>query len=84
MGVEAVLILGRRIDEVVAHPNHRREFEPVGWVEIGVADAAIDRAVSEAQIGEAGGIVVADRDVACPIDHVVVDALVPLQRRLRE
>jgi hypothetical protein len=37
--------------------NHRREFESVRGVEIGVADAAVYRSVSETKIGEAGRIV---------------------------
>jgi hypothetical protein len=53
-------------------------------VKVGVADAAVDRAVSEPEIGKSGLVVVADGNVAGPVHHVIVDALIPLERRLRK
>ena len=48
-------------------------------IEIGVAAAGVDRAVSDAYIRQARGLVSANRDVARDIGHVVVDAGVPAQ-----
>ena len=53
-------------------------------VKVDVADAAVDRAVSEPEIGKSGLVVVADGNVAGPVHHVIVDALIPLERRLRK
>ncbi len=52
-------------------------------IEIGVAAAGVDRAVSDAQIRQAVGIVSADRYIAGDVGHVVVDARVPAQGELR-
>jgi hypothetical protein len=53
-------------------------------VKVDVADAAVDRTVSEPEIGKSGLVVVADGNVAGPVHHVIVDALIPLERRLRK
>ena len=52
-------------------------------IEIGVAAAGVDRAVSDANIRQARGLVSANRDVAGDIGHVVVDAGVPAQLEYR-
>jgi hypothetical protein len=40
MEVEAVLVVGMRVLEIVGHPDDRRELKFVRGIEIGVADAA--------------------------------------------
>ena len=40
--------------------------------------------MSDPEIDEAIGIVVADGNVAGPVDHVVVDPVIPLERNLRQ
>ena len=52
-------------------------------IEIGVAGAAVDRAVTDAKIGQPVRIVGADRNVAGDVGHHIVDAEIPAQRRLR-
>ena len=54
---------------------------PLGGVQIGVAEAAVDRRMAEADIGQAVGFVVADRNVSGSIDHEIMDAVVPFDRR---
>ncbi len=82
--IDAVLVVGVRIDEVVRGAHDDREFVPRLGVEIGVAHAAIHCDKAEAEIGESAGIIGAARDVACDIDHGVVDALIPFQCPLVE
>ena len=48
-------------------------------IEIGVAAAGVDRAVSDADIRQTRGLISADRDVAGDVGHEVVDAGVPFQ-----
>src|SRR5262245_3618193 len=84
MHVDAVLILRRLVGEIVSEAEHAREFVPGLRIEIGVAAAGIDRAMPDADIREAGGVVGPDRYVAGYVGHVVVNARVPAQRRYRQ
>lgn len=53
-------------------------------IEIGIAAAAaVDRAVPDANVRQAVGLVSANRDAAGDLGHVVVDAGVPAQGELR-
>jgi hypothetical protein len=54
MKVDAVLVIGGGVDEIVGEARDRGKFLARLGVEIGVADAAIDRAVSDADIGQTG------------------------------
>jgi hypothetical protein len=56
MDIDAVLIPRVGIDEVVGRARGRREFQPALLVEIGVADAAVQRGVPDAEVREAGGL----------------------------
>src|SRR5262249_49398189 len=81
MHVDAVLVLGRLVLEIVGEAEHAREFVPGLRIEIGIAAPGVDRAVPDAEIREAGRVVGPDRYVAGDVSHVVVDARVPAQRR---
>ena len=83
MDIDAVLILGGGIDEVVGQSGHRRKFIPGLLIEIGVAGSAIQRAVADADIREAGSIVGAGWNIAGQVGHDVMDAGIPAQRELR-
>src|SRR6185503_8119050 len=83
MHVDAVLILRRSILGIVGEAEHTGEFVAGLRIEIGVAAAGVDRAVSDADIRQARGLVSANRDVAGDVGHVVVDAGVPAQCELR-
>ena len=50
MHVDAVLILGRLVGEIVGEAEHARELMPGLRVELGVAAAGIDRAMPDADI----------------------------------
>src|SRR6516162_8291247 len=52
-------------------------------VEIGVAGAAVERAVPDADIREADRAVGADRNIAGQVGHDIVDTGIPTQRELR-
>jgi hypothetical protein len=64
MHVDAVLILGRLILEIVGEAEHSREFLPGLRIEIGVAAAGVDRAVPDADIRQMRGVVGSDRHIA--------------------
>src|SRR6266508_711236 len=83
MHVDAVLVLGRLIGEIVGEAEHAGEFMPGLRIEIGVAAAAIDCPMSDADIREARRIVGSDRDVPGDVGHIVVNARTPAQRRYR-
>jgi hypothetical protein len=65
--IDAILILRRRIDQVVGEAEHSRQFMAGFRIEISVAAARIDRSMSNADIRQAGGTVVPDRDVASDV-----------------
>src|SRR5262249_17778744 len=64
MHVDAVLVLGRLVLEIVGEAEHAREFVPGLRIEIGIAAPGVDRAVPDAEIREAGRVVGPDRYVA--------------------
>ncbi len=82
MEIDAALVLRVRVLEIVGKSGNRRKFVPRLRIEIGVA-AAIDGAVTDAEVGEAGGILGANGNVSRHVGHEVVDARVPLQARQR-
>jgi class 3 adenylate cyclase len=53
MHVDAVLILGRLVGEIVGEAEHSREFVPGLRIEISVAAASVDRPVPDANIRQA-------------------------------
>ena len=57
MKVDAVLVVGVRVGEVVGEARDRGEFVIGGLIQVGVAGAGIDRSVPEAEIGKVGRIV---------------------------
>src|SRR4029077_15989847 len=83
MHVDAVLILRRLVGEIVGEAEHAREFVAGLGIEIGIARAGIDRAVSDADVRHARRVIGADGYVAGDVGHVVVNAVIPAQRRDR-
>jgi|SRR6516165_54118 hypothetical protein len=81
MHVDAVLILGLIIGYVVSEAEHAGEFLPGLRIEVSVTKPAIHGTVPDADIGQAAWVVGSDRYVSCEVDHVVVDACVPAQRK---
>src|SRR5215831_4218096 len=80
MHVDAVLILGRLIGEIVGEAKHAREFVAGLRIEVGVAAAGVDCAVPDADIRQARRVIGPHRYVAGDIGHVIVNAVVPAQR----
>ena len=66
MPVDAVLVAGAGVDQVIGKAAHRREFVAGLRIKIRVASAEIERAVADAEIGEVAGIVLAHRDTPTP------------------
>ena len=52
MPIDAVLIAGMRIPEIVGKPGHDRKLVPGFLIEICLADTAIDGAMADAEIGK--------------------------------
>jgi hypothetical protein len=80
MEIDAALVLGIGVLEIVGEAADAREFHARRGVQVGVAAAEIDRTVTDADIGEPICIVITDGNVACGVNHVIVDTVVPLQR----
>jgi len=76
--IDAVLVLRVLVLEIVGKSRDGREFVARCRIEVGVATAAVDRGVANAEIGETRRIVGADGNVSRHIGHEVVDACVPL------
>src|SRR6476659_3235709 len=81
MKIDAAPVVCRRVRKIVGQSRDRRSLIPVLSIEIGVTTPEVDRAVSRADIRDVVFAIETDRDVACPIEHEVVDVLVPFQRR---
>jgi hypothetical protein len=64
MHVDAVLVLGRLIFEIVGEAEHRREFLTGHRIEVGVAAAGVDRSVPDAEVGKARRVVCPDRYIS--------------------
>src|SRR5262249_9814401 len=73
MHVDAVLILGRLIGEIVGEAEHAREFVPGLRVEIGVATAGVDSAVPDADVRQSCRVVSPDRHIPHHVGHDVVN-----------
>jgi hypothetical protein len=56
--VDAVLVLGRLIGEIVGEAEHAGEFVPGLRIEIGVAAAGVDRPMPDADVRQTGGVAV--------------------------
>src|SRR5262245_23957290 len=80
MHINATLILGRWIDEMVGEAQHPRNLVPGLRVEVCIAATSVDSTMSDPDIGETGGIIGSDRYITKYIGHVVVDTAVPAQR----
>ena len=74
MHVDAVLILGGLVGEIVGEAQHARELVPSLRIEIGVADAGVDRAVPDADIRQEHGTIGAAIAQAVEARHTVVIA----------
>src|SRR3981189_1721490 len=61
--VDAVLVLQVRVDEVVRQASDDGKLMPGLRIEIGVAGTAVHRHPTEAEIGKAGMVVSATRDI---------------------
>jgi hypothetical protein len=83
MPINAALVVRARIDEVVGEAGNRRKFVTSLWVKVCVTAAAVDGAMTDADVGQIARTVVADRNVAGAVDHPVVDAIVPANDGLR-
>src|SRR6267378_6217068 len=69
-------------------PDSRRSADARNFVsrcrvKVGVAAAAVDGTVTDANVGEAVRIVGADGNIAGHVSHVIMNARVPLQRHHR-
>src|SRR5262249_31440882 len=83
MHVDAALILGRLVGEIVGEAEHAREFVPSLRIEVGITATGVDRAMPEAYIRQARRVVGPDRYVARDVGHVVMNAVVPPHCRYR-
>src|SRR5262245_2187234 len=81
--VNTVLIIGTRVSEIISKPGHCGKFVTGFRIEIRVAKAAIDRAMTDAEIGKPRRVIGTDRNVTGRIHHEIVDASVPFQLRYR-
>jgi hypothetical protein len=77
MEIDAALVLSIRILEIVGEAADAGEFCACRGVQIGVAPAEVDGAMTDADIRQTIRIVVADGNVAGRVNHLIVDAVVP-------
>src|SRR5262249_21530402 len=83
MKVDAVLVIRRCVFQIVGKASDGREFMSRRGVKVGVARARVRCPMPNAEIGKARRLVGANWNVAPPIDHEVMGALVPFQVYLR-
>jgi hypothetical protein len=68
------MVYGKKVPD--GEPPDRGEFVACLLVEIGVTAAAVQRGVPDADVAEAGRVVVANRNVSGDIRHVIMIALI--------
>jgi hypothetical protein len=76
MEIDTALVLGGLVLEVIGETRDGLKFMPGCWIEIGIA-AAIDGAVAQSEIGQAGRAVVTDWNISSDIGHEIMDAGIP-------
>src|ERR1700722_1997368 len=79
MKVNAALHLRVRILEIVSKPRNTRKCVSRRRIQIGVASASIDGAMTETEVRDAIWIIGADGDVSGCVGHEVMNARVPLK-----
>src|SRR5689334_16801702 len=84
MHVDAVLILGVHVFEIVGEAERCRKFMPGLRIEVCIAAAAVDRVVADAEVGEPRWIVSARRQVSRQVRHEIVHARIPSHIELRD
>src|SRR2546421_10142904 len=84
MGVYAILVVEIWILEIVGNACDCRPFPSGLRVKVSVPTPAVDRHMAKAKIYQPIRVVSSDRKIDHSIDHVIVDALIPAQRRLEE
>src|SRR5450631_241473 len=82
MKINATLILGGWVHEIIGKPRNCRKLMSRCWIEIGISAAGIDGAVPQTEIGQAHRVIIAHRDVSGDVGHEIIDPHIPLQRRL--
>jgi hypothetical protein len=75
--IDTALVVCRWVRKIVSEAGDRGKFIAELSVEVGVPTSEIDSTVSGPNIGDVVFAVETDRDVASPIDHEIVDILVP-------
>ena len=75
--IDTALVVCRGVRKIVSEAGDRRKFVSDLSVEVGVPAAKIDGTMSGSDIGDVVFAVETDRDVTSPIDHEIVDVLVP-------
>ena len=82
MHVDATLIVRGGVGEVVGEAQHARCFMAALGIEIGIAAARIDGAVTKTEIGQSAGAIGAKGNIAGDVSHVVIHPLVPTHSEL--
>src|ERR1700727_2578680 len=83
MPIDAGLVARAQIHEIIGEPRYRRKFEAFLFVVVGVAAAAVDGAMADADRGQIMNAARADRDVSGSVGGPIVDAAAPAQLHQR-
>src|ERR1700752_5273598 len=77
MKIHSVLVISRRIDEIVGKAGRRRKLISSLRIEIGVSPAGINGPMSNTEIGQASGVIGTHGNVTREVGHPVVHPRVP-------
>src|SRR5882724_8650985 len=83
MEIDATLVVGGRVHEIIGEPCNCRKLMSFGWIEIGVPTAGINGTVPKPEVGQACRVIITNRNISGNVGHEIIDPVVPLQRRLR-
>jgi hypothetical protein len=75
---------GTGVLEIVSQSSDPGELVAGLGIEVSVAAAEIDGTMTDPEVGQPTGIVVADRDVTGCVDHPIAGALITFERQLRK
>jgi hypothetical protein len=77
MPVNAVLIIGTGVHKIIGRSRHHRKFVTCLFIEMGVTNPSVHRAMADAEVDQLARILGADRNVPRALDHPRIDATVP-------
>ena len=77
MPVDAILIIGERVCEIIGQARDGRKFKACGSIELGIAETVVPGRVAVAQVYNSIRVIVTDWNTTPAVDHKIVRTVIP-------